>query len=248
MSSPEPAPRRLRRAEAVLLRRTSRVILVLERPWHDENVQAVLRTAESFGVQHVWTIRHPDGRQRGTRSVTRGSDQWLSTRFFEDTAECISALRAEGCQLWATDLDDAATEVTQPADLAPLPSRIALIMGREVGGVSPELLAAADRRLYLPMQGFTESLNLSVAAALMLQRLFDADPSLRGSMQPEERAELRAKWYERLAGHKEYKRAEFAAWLEHPPEPLDDTRTLAEFRQPRMTKKLRRKIEPGAGS
>lgn len=248
MSFPAPAPRRLRRAEAVLLRRTSRVILVLERPWHDENVQAVLRTAESFGVQHVWTIRHPDGRQRATRSVTRGSDQWLSTRFFEETAECVSALRDEDCQLWATDLNDCATEVHGPTTLAPLPQRLALILGREVGGVSPELLAASDRRLYLPMHGFTESLNLSVAAALMLQRLFDADPSLRGAMDPEERAQLRSEWYQRLAGHKEYKRAAFAAWLKHPPEPLDDTRTLAEFRKPRVTKKIRREIEPGSAS
>lgn len=238
----DPAPRRLRRAETILRRRTSRVVLVIERAWNHENVQAVLRTAESFGVQHVWAIRHPHERRRATKSVTRGSHQWLTVRFFEDTTECVAALRKEGCTIWATDLSPQAVPVENPATLQPLPSRVALILGREVGGVSEELLTAAERRLYLPMHGFTESLNLAIAAALILQRLFDADPALRGSMPETERAELRAHWYQRLAGHREDKQAEYARWLACPPEPLEDPRPPEEFRQPRITKKIRREL------
>ena len=70
-------------------------MLVLERPWNDENVQAVLRTAESFGVQHVWTIQHPHGRKRTSKAVTRGSHRWLTRRRFESTAECVAALKDE---------------------------------------------------------------------------------------------------------------------------------------------------------
>ncbi len=51
-------------------------------------------------------------------------------------------------------------------------SKVAIVMGREVDGVSQEMLTAADERIYIPMVGFTESFNLSVATALVLQRVF----------------------------------------------------------------------------
>lgn len=230
-------PFRLRRAEAVLRRRTSRLVLVMERPWNDDNVQAVMRTAESFGIQHVWMVKHPHMRARAHRSVTKGSHLWLSRRVFKTIEDLVAAIKDEGLALWATDLGDGADEVATPADLQPFPERVALVIGRELQGVSKEILAAADRRLYLPMHGFTESLNLSVAAALMLQRCFDAEPGLAGAMDEEERAALRAEWYQKLAGTNEAKQRVFAKFAADPPEPLETTRPSAESRQPRMKKK-----------
>jgi len=232
----EEAPRRLRRAETILQRRTSRLVLVMERPWNDDNVQAVLRTAESFGVQHVWTIRHPGKRVRNRRSVTKGSHLWVSRRSFPGIEECIAAVREEGMTLWATDLNDGADEIAGPADLQPFPERVALVIGRELQGVSDEILEAADRRIYLPMSGFTESLNLSVATALVLQRCFDACPELVGAMSEEERGELRRHWYQRLAGGNEGKQAAYREWAEAPPEPLESPRASEASRQPRVKK------------
>jgi tRNA C32,U32 (ribose-2'-O)-methylase TrmJ len=242
--SAEPAPFRLRRAEAILRRRTSRLVLVMERPWNDENVQAVLRTAESFGLQHVWTVRPLATRVKNSRSVTKGSHLWLTERHFETPEECVAALRAEGLTIWATDLAPGADEVRSPRDLAPLPDRFAVVVGREVDGVSPALLAAADRRLFLPMNGFTESFNLSVATALVLQRCFDADPSLVGAMEETERDTLRRAWFERLAGHDPVRRNEFLRHAESPPEPHADPRPSLESRTPRVPRKLRRKVWP----
>ncbi|MEL6428792.1 MAG: RNA methyltransferase [Planctomycetota bacterium] len=236
MDDPEP-PFRLRRAEAVLRRRTSRLVLVMERPWNDDNVQAVLRTAESFGIQHVWTIKHPQVRQRAHRSVTKGSHLWITRRIFPDIEACLAATRDEGFALWATDLSDGAEAVTGPEVLEPFPERVALVIGRELQGVAPEILAAADRRLYLPMSGFTESFNLSVATALLVQRCFDAEPELVGAMDEGERQELRRAWYERLAGSNAAKRDYYARLAETPPEPNDGTRPAADARQPRLKKK-----------
>jgi tRNA (guanosine-2'-O-)-methyltransferase len=236
------APRRLRRAEAVLRRRTSRLIVVLERPWDDYNVQAVLRTAESFGVQFVWTVKHPDGPGRMSKSVTKGSHHWLSLREFEDTAACIAALRSGGYAIWASDLCSKATELCSPADLEPFPEKVALIVGREADGVSEELLQAADRRLYLPMQGFTESFNLSVATALFLQRCFDAEPRLVGAMSEAERSVVRRDWFLRLAGRVEGRAEEYAYWAEHPPEPTADHRPSDDARRPRIPKKVRKRM------
>lgn len=218
-------------------RRTSRIILVLDQPWIDENVQAVLRTAESFGVQHVWTVRHPHGRRRVSRRVTRSSHDWLSVRAFGDTAELLGALRQEGCAIWASDLSADAERVESAATLRPVPERVALVMGREVDGVSEAFLRAADRRLFLPMQGFSESLNLSVATALFLQRLFDADESLIGAMDDAERAELRKTWYARLGGRDERKRERYVEFLEDPPAPLADSRPPEEHRRARFMKR-----------
>jgi tRNA(Leu) C34 or U34 (ribose-2'-O)-methylase TrmL len=250
MPDPIEAPFRLRRAEAVLQQRTSRLVLVIERPWNDDNVQAILRTAESFGVQHVWTVRPVEARQQKRfreqpgRSVAKGSQLWLTQRHFTTPDECLAALRAERLPIWATELGPQATEVRTPADLAPLPPRFALVMGREVDGVSPTLLAAAERRLYLPMRGFTESFNLSVATALVLQRCFDADSSLAGAMDDAERAALREAWFQRLAGDNPAREREFAAWAAAPPAAAIDARPSLESRKPRVPRKLRRKVWP----
>lgn len=232
----EEAPFRLRRAEAVLRERTSRIVLVMERPWNDENVQAVLRTAEAFGVQHIWTIKHPHMRVRAIRSVTKGSHLWITRRGFTSVTDCVAAIREEGLELWATDLAPGADEIAVASDLAPIPKRFALVIGRELQGVSEEILSAADRRVYLPMHGFTESFNLSVATALLLQRIFDADPTLRGAMAKEERGELRRQWFQRLAGSNEARQKEFLRWADQPPEPHASTRPLEASRQPRIKK------------
>ena len=80
----EDAPRRLRRAEAVLARRTGRFLLVLERCTDPHNRMAVFRTAEAFGVGRIWMIEHPDDpAKKPVKSVTKGSHHWLEVRSFE---------------------------------------------------------------------------------------------------------------------------------------------------------------------
>ncbi len=229
---PQEAPRRLRRAEAVLARRTGSLLLVVERCEDDYNYQAVLRTADCFGVQKVWIVATEPGRPHPrSNPVTKGAWRWLSLRHFPDPRSAIEALREEGWTVWATDLSRAAEEVG-PGTLEPVPDRLALVVGRETDGVSQEMLAAARRRLYLPVHGFSESLNLNAATALFLQRIFDARPGLRGDLTENEKAALRAEWYPRLA-RSERVRQEFLRWLEHPPPPLPEVRVEEGFRIPR---------------
>ncbi len=230
------APLRLRRAEAILQRRTSRLVLVMERPWNDDNVQAVLRTAEAFGVQHVWTIRHPGKKARLAKSVTKGSHRWLTRRLFETIEDCLAAAKEENLAIWATDLGPGALELTTPESLQLFPERVALVIGRELQGVSEKILEVADRRIFLPMSGFTESFNLSVATALVLQRCFDSEPSLVGAMPAEERDALRHEWFDRLAKFKPGKMVAFRRFANDPPEPLESLRPSEESRAPRLRK------------
>ena len=128
--------------------------------------------------------------------------RYLDVRTFADVASCVAALREDGREIWATDLAQEAHPLTSdvPALSAALPDRLAIVLGSEGGGISPAFLEAADRRVYLPMAGFTESFNLSVAAALVLQRLLDACASdTRGQLPEAELARLRLEWYLGLA-------------------------------------------------
>jgi len=235
----EEAPRRLRRAEAVLARRTGRILLVLERSVDTYNHLAALRTAEAFGLQYVWIVDPVPGQRQPGNAVTKGAWRWLTVRRFATPAGCLAALRAEGREIWATDLAPGAEALDGPP--AALPRRLALVVGREADGVSPETLAAADRRLRLPMYGFTGSFNLSVATGLLLQRLLDACPEARGDLDESERRAVREDWYRRLAGSED-RWAEYRRWLDRPPPPLPDVELPPEAQRPRIPRRIRQRM------
>jgi tRNA G18 (ribose-2'-O)-methylase SpoU len=133
----------------------------------------------------------------------KNATDWLTVRNFRTTAECLVACRESGMQVWATDLSQLAVPL-EPRDLDssgnwPLPSKLAIVMGTEAVGCSQEMLDAADLRVYLPLRGFADSLNLSVAAALVIHHLFMLEPSYMGNMTESERLQLRKSWFPKLA-------------------------------------------------
>ena len=128
-----------------------------------------------------------------------------------------------------------------------LPARLAIVMGRELDGVSPTFLAASSRLVFLPMCGYTESFNVSVATALTLQRLFDICPAARGAMDDAERREVRRLWYGLLAGRDE-RRDVFEGWVEAGERgelrwSEEDLRPKEEGRVPRISRAQRRRVK-----
>ena len=81
------------------------------------------------------------------------------------------------------------------AVLLEVPPRLAVVMGREADGVSPEVVAASQRQVYIPMVGFSESFNVGVATGLVLHRVFALCPEARGSLPPDRKAAIRAQWF-----------------------------------------------------
>ena len=189
----------MRRAETVLAQRTGRFVLVLECCVDRRNYAAVLRTAEALGLQHIWTVESPreKGSEDSIKEVALGAELWLNVRTFPDTEACIAFARKEGYQLWATDLAPGAIEMSRDLKLA-FPERLAVVMGRELDGVSQRMLQAADKRIFIPMFGFTESFNLSVASALVMDRLFHLCPTARGDLSAEQKIEIRRDWFRKL--------------------------------------------------
>ncbi|KAJ0405960.1 hypothetical protein P43SY_005526 [Pythium insidiosum] len=231
-------PRRIRKAETVLQRRTTRIVLVIESSCDLFNQQAVLRTAECMGIQHVYIVEPAFYKDPGHRRIARQAADWLTIHRFKTTEECIRALLSDGYEIWATDLSQEAISL-EDADSLEVPERLAIVMGRETDGVSQAMLAAAARRVYLPIHGFADSLNLNVATGMVLQQLFALCPEARGAMTPAERDELRAVWFRRMAKRGD----DTEALIRCPPRPYGDLRRPDDHRGAWMGHKLRRRLE-----
>lgn len=174
------------RIESVIKGRTRRVVTVFERLDDPHNMAAVLRSADAFGAHEVHVIAD-DERFVTSARVAKGAERWLDVTRHDSTAECVAALRARGYKILVAAMDGEHT----PKDLAPL-GKIALVFGNEHRGVSDEMRALADGSYRVPMRGFVESLNVSVAAAITL---FAATSEFAGDLDDESRMELRARFY-----------------------------------------------------
>ena len=154
--------RRRERIAAVVARRTWSLAVVLEGFYDQGNVAAVLRSAEAIGCGAVHVIESCDGAMWSKRP-TAGADRWLDVQRWPTTPPCLAALRAQGYRLAVATLADAV-----PIGAVDWSVPTALLFGSEHAGPSAAALAAADVRCAVPMAGFVESFNVSVAAALCL--------------------------------------------------------------------------------
>jgi len=157
--------RRIRRIEEVLAARTLALTVVLDRFHDPHNASAVLRSCEAHGVQRVHVIEG-DEPFAAARRATQGADRWLTLRRWRDGVECARALKAEGFAVAA-----AVQSGGVPPERLDVSRPVALVLGREHDGIHPALLAECDLRITVPMSGFVESLNVSVAAAVCLSHL-----------------------------------------------------------------------------
>jgi tRNA G18 (ribose-2'-O)-methylase SpoU len=141
--------------------------------------------------------------------------QWLTIQEFDSTESCIEKLHQEGRTIWVTDLSQEAVLLTRHGLLSSraagnetnidddvIPQSLAIVFGTEAVGCTQLMLQSAHRQVYLPMYGFADSLNLSVATALCLQQIFHLCPSVIGDMAETERAALRETWYTKLASQR----------------------------------------------
>jgi tRNA (guanosine-2'-O-)-methyltransferase len=184
-------PRRLARLEEKLAARTGSLAVVLERLHKPHNWNAVLRTCEAFGVQFVHLIPQP-GRKGIVRAVTRGCDKWLTLVWHRDAASCFAALRGEGFRVLAASLGEGA----RPLAEEDLGGKVALLFGNELAGATAEAAREADGLFVIPMAGFSQSVNVSVAAgiAIHLARRVKEREGRVGDLAPALAASLCERW------------------------------------------------------
>ena len=160
---------RKHRFEAVLDKRTRYLALVLEDIFQSRNASAVMRSAEGFGIQDLHIIEE-NHKWTGTRSVSKGASSWLTLHMYkgdDSTTKCVETLKSKGFRVVATSPH----EGSYTPDTLPIDKPIAIVMGTELSGTTSSMLSQVDDYVMIPMSGFSESFNVSVAAAVVLNRL-----------------------------------------------------------------------------
>ena len=151
------------------------------------NTSAVMRSAEAFGFHLFHQVVEIDSFKESKR-VTQGADKWLLQSHWNDTTTCINNLKSKGYRILVTHLDGGT-----PIDQVSFDQPTALCFGSERDGASPLLTELADERVFVPMQGFVQSFNISVAAALCFQHIHgEMQKSSLPGLSDEERQELTA--------------------------------------------------------
>ena len=188
--------RRKERIDQVVRQRTCSVIPVMDGIYDLGNAAAVLRSAEGLGYQIAHVI-DTQPRHKTSQRITQGADKWMDVHRWERPQRCIHFVQQQGYRIVATHLDADRTladvDFTQPT---------ALVFGNEKDGISQEVYRMADQRCIIPVRGFVQSFNISVAAAMALYEAMRQRVERlghHGDLDAEQRRILKAHFYIRSA-------------------------------------------------
>jgi tRNA (guanosine-2'-O-)-methyltransferase len=154
------------RFHKVLSQRTKHFTVATEDVYQLHNTSAVIRSCDVFGIQEV-NIVEEHNTKRIDREIAMGAQKWVDLNRFHSVKDCISDLKQKGYQIVATTPHKTDCELHD----FDIHKKSCFFFGRETEGLSQEVLDAADCYLKIPMVGFTESLNISVSAAIILQHV-----------------------------------------------------------------------------
>lgn len=192
-------PNKIELIDKVLAERTRYLTVVMEDFYHSQNASAVMRTCDCFGVQDVYiTQRLHD--YNVNPNVVRGASKWLSLNMFEreeqSTEKCFNSLKSKNYRLVGTTPDRNSASIKELNINQP----IAFVFGTEKQGMSNYAKEHVDELVHVPMYGFTESFNVSVSAALILNELVDRikRESVDWALSAEEKLDLKFEWYQHI--------------------------------------------------
>lgn len=153
---------RQQRIEQVISGRLKGVQLAVECPSDINNALAAIRSCEAMGISTIHII-DPEGDARYARSVTQGAVYWVNLHFHKSLEAFLNTMRSEGILL-AGAIMDGDTELTE----TPIDAPICFVLGNEQRGLSQSAIEACDFLYRIPMVGMSESMNLSVCAAITI--------------------------------------------------------------------------------
>ncbi|MEY2703936.1 MAG: hypothetical protein RLY43_2575 [Bacteroidota bacterium] len=150
----------------ILENRTNHLTIAMEDVYQLHNTSAVMRSCEVFGIQQLHVIEERFGK-RIDKEIALGAEKWVDINRHASVQDCIDNLKASGYQIIATTPHNDSCML----DEFDITKKSALFFGTEKLGLSKEVMEQADGFLKIPMVGFTESLNISVSAAIVIQDL-----------------------------------------------------------------------------
>jgi tRNA (guanosine-2'-O-)-methyltransferase len=154
---------RRRRLEEVLRRRQPDLTVLMENVHKPHNLSAILRTCDAVGILQAHAL-NPTGGVPTFNETSGGSHKWVYLEVHPTTEAAFRHLRERGFSVYATALKEGARDYREVDYTRPT----AIVLGAEKWGVSEEALALADGLIHIPMLGMVQSLNVSVAAAVIL--------------------------------------------------------------------------------
>ncbi|HVN48998.1 MAG TPA: RNA methyltransferase, partial [Bacteroidota bacterium] len=156
--------RRMQRLESVLRHRQPDLTVVMENIHDPHNVSAILRSCDAAGAMGVQLVYTDNVYPKIGKKSSASARKWVERRQFKNISECYAKLHEEGFTVYATHL---AAEAKSPYEVD-LTKKVAIVVGNEHAGVSDEAAQQADGILQIPMFGMIQSLNVSVATAVLL--------------------------------------------------------------------------------
>ena len=202
--------------ERVLRERTRYVTLVLEDIYQSQNASAVLRTCECLGLQDIHIIED-DTKYEVNKRVLKGANKWLDLhrykmKGFNNSEICFRTLREAGYKILVTDPSPDGVSIND----IPVDQKMAVVMGNELHGTSEFAIKNADQKIFIPMHGFTESFNISVSAAIILNTLLTKVRSsdVEWHLSSEEKQLIRLQWLRKIVRRSDLIEHEFLKSIE----------------------------------
>jgi len=182
---------RLHRFNTVLPQRTKHFTVATEDVYQLHNTSAVIRSCDVFGIQEVNVVEEVNSK-RIDREIAMGAQKWVDLNRYNSVKDCIKNLKIQGYQIVATTPHKNDCELID-FDIS---KKSCFFFGRETEGLSNYVIEHADCFLKIPMVGFTESLNISVSAAIILQHVTSKlrKSDIEWQLTEEESVEKRFDW------------------------------------------------------
>ena len=182
---------RKKRFTKVLSQRTKHFTVATEDVYQLHNTSAVIRSCDVFGIQEVNIIEEINSKQIDSE-IAMGAQKWVDVNRYDSVKDCLISLKKNDYQIVAT------TPHTKDCTIADfdISKKSCFFFGRETEGLSQQVLDNADCFLKIPMVGFTESLNISVSAAIILQQVTTKlkNSDINWHLTEEEKAIKRLDW------------------------------------------------------
>lgn len=182
--------------EAKVKNRTRHFSIGLEDMMKSQNASALMRTADAFGIQRV-DVYDKNERFSVSSGISKGVEKWLDVSFFNsyekgETAQWVSNLKSTGRKLYVTALDHRAKPVQELDPTIPA----TFCFGNEKDGATQALQDAADEVVYIPMQGFVESFNVSVSCGIVMHHMVYGmeKAGIARGLAPEDELETLIQW------------------------------------------------------
>ena len=187
---------RLARIDDALTRKQPSFQVMLDNVHSSQNLSAIIRSSDAVGVLDIYYSVKENETLRIHKTITQGAHRWTHRYRIndEDKVAFLKQKKSEGFQVVVTHLEERAVSFRDVDYTKPT----LLVMGNEKEGVSSEVIAQADKVIIIPMQGMVQSLNVSVATALIL---YEAQRQLENAgcydaprLSMDKREEIKAAW------------------------------------------------------